>query len=365
MRLPVIGDEPSNIDQAEAIRMLRYAIDHGVNYVDTAYPYHGGNSEFLVGKALENGYRERVKLATKMPTWLVYSQSDMGKYLEEQLRKLQTDSIDFYLLHGLNKGRWSKMQGLNVFKWAEKAIEDNRIRCLGFSFHDKYEVFKDIIDGYDGWTFCQIQYNYMDTEYQAGTRGLKYAASKDLAVVVMEPIAGGALALKPSPEIQAMWNESKIKRSSAEWALQWIWNQSEVSVVLSGMSTMEQVIENVRSASRSGPGTLTEKELSLISMVREKYLEYGFIGCTGCRYCMPCPEGVDIAEIFAIYNEYYAKRGDSEALKKVKEKYLTVISPEKGAKRCAKCGDCEDKCPQQLPIRHLIASAARRFERDR
>ena len=365
MRLPVIGEDRSNIDEPEAIKMIRYAIDHGVNYVDTAYPYHGGNSEILVGKVLQDGYREKIRVATKMPTWKVESQKDMEEVLNEQLSKLQTDHVDYYLLHGLNKDRWSKMRELNVFGWAEKAIAEGRIHYLGFSFHDEYEVFKDIIDGYDGWTFCQIQYNYMDENYQAGKRGLRYAANKGLAVVIMEPIAGGTLAVNPPEEIQATWDKGKVKRSPAEWALQWVWNQPEVSVVLSGMSTMEQVKENVKSVDRSGPHVLTEKEMQLISAVREKYFEYGFIGCTGCRYCMPCPEGVDIAEIFELFNEYYTKRGSSEEQQEIKERYLELITPEKGAKRCAECGECEEKCPQQLPIRQLIARAARVFERDR
>jgi len=365
MRLPVIDGDHAKIEEGEALKMLRYAFDHGVNYVDSAYPYHSGNSEVVVGKALRDGYREKVRVATKMPTWLVKSHSDMDKYLQEQLSRLQTDYIDFYLLHGLDKERWSKMRELDVFEWAENAIADGKIKYLGFSFHDKYEVFKEIIDGYDGWTLCQIQYNYMDEEDQAGTKGLRYAASKGLAVVVMEPIKGGMLGLPPPPEIRAVWDEAEIKRSPAESALQWVWNHPEVSVALSGMSTMEQVIENVKNASRSKPGTLTEKELDLISRVRKMYRQYGFIGCTGCRYCTPCPEGVSIPEIFAFFNEYYVKYGDEEAQRKVKDKYLSSIDPEKRAKRCIKCGECEGKCPQQLPIRNLLSDASWNFERER
>ena len=359
MRLPIIGTDAAEINQPEAIRMIRYAIDHGVNYVDTAYPYHGGNSEVLVGKALQDGYREKVRIATKMPTWLVNSQQDMDKHLDEQLSKLQVDYIDFYLLHGLNDERWQKLTKLKVLRWAEEKMSERKIGHLGFSFHDEYDVFKKIIDGYDGWTLCQIQYNYMDAEYQAGTRGLKYAASKGLAVVVMEPIAGGMLAIKPSEEIQAVWDEADIKRTPAEWALQWVWNQPEVSVVLSGMSTMEQVIENVNNASRSGPSTLTKKELELIQRVAFKYKELGLIGCTGCRYCMPCSEGVDIPQIIALYNEYMKSRNEE-----VKNKYWKHITSETQAKRCAKCGKCEEICPQQLPIRTIVGRAAFIFEQD-
>ena len=368
MRLPVVGEDRANINEPEAIKMMRYAFDHGVNYVDTAYPYHNGKSEVVVGKALKDGYRERVRVATKMPTWLVNSQEDMDMYLDEQLSRLQTDYIDFYLLHALGKERWEKLRSLNVLEWAEKAIAEGKIKYLGFSFHDTFDVFKEIIDGYDGWTFCQIQYNYIDIESSTrtpGTRGLEYAASKGLGVVVMEPIQGGNLAVNPPEEIQAIWDQAEIKRTPAEWALQWVWNHPEVSVVLSGMSTMEQVIENVESANRSGPNTLTEKELELIEKVRRKYLEYGFIGCTGCRYCMPCPQGVAIPEIFAFYNRYYTKRGDQDAPKQIINEYLKTVKPENGAKKCVKCGECEEKCPQQLPVRNLIARAARIFERDR
>lgn len=365
MRLPVIGKDLANVDEAEAIKMMRYAVDHGVNYIDTAYRYHHGNSENVVGKALKDGYRERVRLATKMPTWMVKSKDDMNRIFSEQLGKLQTDKIDFYLLHSLNQEQWLKMQDLNVFDWAEEAMADGKIGYLGFSFHDKYEVFKDIVDGYNGWTFCQMQYNYMDEEYQAGTRGLEYAASKGLAVVVMEPIAGGMLAAKPPSAIKAIWDEADNKKTPAEWALKWVWNHPEVSIVLSGMSTMDQVVENIKSAGCSDPGTLTEKELKLISRVREKYLEYGFIGCTGCKYCMPCPQGVDIAEILAIYNEYYRNRGETSAEQEVLNSYSAMIAPENGAKRCARCGECEDKCPQQLPIRDLMFRAAGLFEKDR
>jgi len=361
MRLPILDNDSSKINEPLSIEMIRYAIDHGVNYVDTAYGYHGGNSERLVGKALKDGYRERVKLATKMPTWLITSKDDMDRYLDEQLGKLQTDRIDFYLLHGLRKERWPNLVKLKVTEWAEKAIDEGKIGHIGFSFHDDLSLFKEIIDHYDGWTFCQIQYNYMDTDYQAGTEGLRYAASKGLAVVVMEPIQGGRLAIPPLPEIQAIWDEASVSRTPAEWALQWVWNQPEVSIVLSGMSEMQHVVENVESAGRSGVGTLTQEELETIDRVKAKYRELGFIGCTGCRYCMPCPQGVAIPEIFSLYNAYYAG-GQEEAFK---EMYLDQITPEMGARNCVACGQCLELCPQNLPIPNLMRNAIRTFERDR
>ncbi len=362
MRLPVSGEDHSSVDEPKAIEMIRYAIDHGVNYIDTAYGYSGGKSEIVVGKALKDGYREKVKLATKLPTWMVNSREDMDKFLNEQLTKLQTDHVDFYLLHGIGKDRWEKMKGLNVLEFGEKAVADGRIRGLGFSFHDEFEALKEIVDSYDKWAMCQILYNYVDQDRQATTKGLKYAASKGLPVVIMEPIGGGSLAVKPPKEIQDIWDEAKTKRSQAEWALQWVWNHPEVSVALSGMSTMQQVVENVESAGRSGPNTLTDKELQLIERVRKKYAEYGYIGCTGCRYCMPCPNGVAIPEIFALINQHYMKRGDRDAEQEVVKKYKETVGKENGAKNCKSCGKCEELCPQHLPIRNLIGGASWVFE---
>ncbi len=345
MRFPIKGNDTSNIDEPEATKMLHYAIDHGVNYLDTAYPYHGGNSELFVGRVLKGGYREKVRLATKLPCWLVESSQDFDKYLNEQLQKLQTDHVDFYLLHGLNQDRWQKMSALGVLEWAEGAIADGRIGYLGFSFHDKYKVFKEIVDAYDGWTFCQIQYNYMDIENQAGTKGLKYAASKGLAVVIMEPLLGGRLVNPPQP-IQDLWNTAAKKRTPADWALQWLWNQPEVSVVLSGMSTMQQVKENVASADASGIGILTEEELALIARVREKYRELCPIPCTRCGYCMPCPNGVDIPRNLTVYNQavMYDKLDHSRT------EYNKWIPEEARAGACVQCRECEEKCPQDIPI---------------
>jgi predicted aldo/keto reductase-like oxidoreductase len=359
MRLPTVCNDAGRIDEPEAIRMIRYAIDHGVNYVDTAYSYHRGSSETLVGKALKDEYRENVKLATKMPTWLVNAREDMDKYLEEQLEKLKTD-IDFYLLHGLNKERWQRLERLNVAEWAEKKIDEGKFMYLGFSFHDEYDVFKHIIDSYENWTLCQVQYNYMDLEYQAGTRGIRYAASKGLAVVVMEPIAGGRLAVKPPKPIQDMWNDARVRRTQAEWALLWVWNHPEVSIALSGMSTLQQVKENVRSASHSGVNKLTREDLSLIDRVALEYKNTGFVGCTGCKYCLPCPEGVNITEIISLYNEFYMKNMNDE----VKNKYWEHITPESQAKRCIACGRCQELCPQQLPINDIIRRAAWIFEQE-
>ena len=344
MRLPIKNNDSAKIDEPEATRMLHYAIDHGVNYVDTAYPYHGGNSELFVGRALKDGYRQKVKLATKLPTWQVKTTEDFDKYLNEQLEKLQTDYIDFYLLHALNDERWRQTKELSILERAEKAIADGRIRYLGFSFHDKYPVFQEIVDGYDRWTFCQIQYNYMDIENQAGTKGLQYAASKGLAVVIMEPLLGGRLVNPPAP-IQKIWDTSPDRREPADWALQWLWHQPEVSVVLSGMSAMEQVEQNIASAA-AGVNTLSpEADLRLFDEVRIKYQELSPIGCTKCEYCLPCSQGVNIPRNLEVYNEgiMYDK------LDHARNAY-TWIAEEERASMCIQCLECEQLCPQEIPI---------------
>lgn len=349
MRLPILDTNPANVDEAESIRMIRYAIDHGVNYVDTAYPYHLGRSEPLVGLALQGGYRQKVRLATKMPSWLIQSSNDFDRYLGEQLERLQTDKVDFYLLHGLNKGYWPKLRDLKVFRWAEKAMADGRIGYLGFSFHDDFDVFKEIIDAYDNWTFCQMQYNYMDADYQAGTRGLKYAADKGLAVVVMEPQRGGRLSKEPLPaEVAKIWAKAKQKRTPAEWAMLWVWEHTEVSVVLSGMSTMEQVKENVATADRCGPGALTADDLALINRVEKAYRKLGPVPCTGCGYCMPCANGVEIPRIFQIYND--AIMYDDLRTARVFYRGPNGLKEEQRADQCIECGECTENCPQQLPI---------------
>ncbi len=340
MRLPTVDGK---IDEAEATAMIHYAFNHGVNYIDTAYPYHGGESEFVVGRALK-GYRDRVRLATKMPTWLTKEPGDFDKYLDEQLKKLDVDYIDFYLLHALGRSRWEAVRDLGVLKWAEGALADGRIRHLGFSFHDDLAAFKEIVDAYH-WDFCQIQHNYMDVKNQAGTEGLQYAAAKGLGVVIMEPILGGRLVNPPQP-IQALWNDSPVKREAADWALQWLWNQPEVSVVLSGMSTMQQVVENVASAASSRVGSFSPQELAIIDQVRVRYQELCPIPCTKCRYCMPCPNGVDIPGNFAVMNEgiMYDKLDASR-------QHYTQWMPEPArADACIQCRECEEKCPQHILI---------------
>lgn len=356
MRLPTIGSDSKNINDSEAVRMLRYAIDNGVNYIDTAWPYHGGESEVLVAKALESGYSDKVKIATKLPSWAIEKSEDMDEYLNKQLKKLKTEKIDFYLLHSLDKNRWANYKKLDVFGWIDRVKKEGKIDYIGFSFHDDVKTFKRIIDEYKDWDLCQIQYNFLNTDYQAGTEGLKYAAARGLGVVVMEPLLGGRLAGRQPPAIEEIWNNSGIDRSPVDWALSWLWNQPEVSVVLSGMSTFEQVKENVELAANSGVNVLSEKELSTIKQVAAKYRKLEPINCTGCSYCMPCSSGVNIPGIFSLYNEAKVN-GNYEAKKKEYNNW-----PEEWvASRCKCCGVCEKACPQKLKIMDLLKKVDKYF----
>ncbi|MGD0801649.1 MAG: aldo/keto reductase [Terracidiphilus sp.] len=353
MRFPTLdGDRLSpNIDEDEAIRMVRHAIDNGVNYLDTAYPYHGGQSEIVVGKALRNGYREKVKLATKLPVWMVESGADFDRILDEQLTKLQTDHIDFYLLHALSGTRWHEIVlKHDLLARAEKALADGRIRHLGFSFHDEHESFVEILNGSDLWSFCQIQYNYMDTETQAGIRGLKQAAGKGLAVVVMEPLMGGRLADPPKDVVEAI-RGFPTRRTPVEWALDWLWDQQEVSVILSGMSTMSQVEENLRYANDSRIGAFNYADQALIAEVRKIYHSRIAIPCSNCSYCMPCANGVNIPANFDFYN--YAHLYDDVG--GARFKYQVFLTEEQRSGACIACGICEGLCPQRIAISDQMA----------
>lgn len=349
MRLPLNAKPDGtksfdDIDEAEAIRMIRYAIDNGVNYIDTAYGYHGGNSERVVGKALRDGYREKVKLATKLPVWHVKSYEDFDRLLNEQLEKLQTDYIDFYLLHALHKDSWEKVRDMGVLGFLDKAVEDGRIRYPGFSFHDELQVFKDIVDSYK-WEMCQIQLNILDMDYQAGVEGLKYAGSKGIPVVIMEPLRGGKLA-SASKEIIDIWNTAETKRSPVEWAFRWLYNFSEIAVILSGVSTMEQLEDNLRIFAHAKPDVMSDQELELVNQVKEAYERRIKVGCTGCEYCLPCPNNVSIPRIFSLYNE--ASMFDD--LQAYLDGYNRLITDEKDASQCIECGNCEAACPQNLEI---------------
>lgn len=355
MRLPSEGRDPASVDESESIRMIRYAIDHGVNYLDTAYMYHAGHSERIVGLALQDGYRQRIKLATKLPVQLAESAKDFDRLLNEQLERLQTEKLDFYLLHGLNGRSWAKIRDLGILRWAEDTMAEGRFDHLGFSFHDDYDAFREIVDAYDNWTLSQIQYNYVDVDYQAGRRGLEYAAAKGLAVVAMEPLRGGRLANVPPEQVARVWESAPEKRSPVEWALQWVWNQPEVSVALSGMSTMEQVVENVAVAARSGPDTLTADNLALFGRVQDAYQGSYPVPCTNCGYCMPCPNGVEIPGIFSIYNESMVWNDPRAG--RFQYRGPGGLKEEQRGDRCIECGECLEACPQEIPIPDWLEKA--------
>ncbi|MFX1375064.1 MAG: aldo/keto reductase [Promethearchaeota archaeon] len=378
MRLPMT--KMMQVDEEEAIKMIRYAIDNGVNYVDTAYTYHFGQSEVIVGKALKDGYREKVHLVTKSPLWMVKKTEDFDACLNTQIERLDS-KLDIYLFHGMNKDRLDKIKKLNLIEKMEEAKAKGLIKYIGFSFHDNFEAFKEIVDFYK-WDCCQIQYNYLDVKYQAGSKGVEYAGSKGIALIIMEPIRGGQLAipdhvLDRKPEIKEILEKSEIKRKMPDWALQFVWNHPEVSVVLSGMSSMQQVIENIESADKSGIDTLTKEELQTISELREAYKKYILFPCTSCGYCSPCPNGVAIPQVIRLVNDlhYWGERGKlriayfynrmTKTEEELKKKKANGEEFEGAATLCIQCGECLEKCPQQIDIPSCMEKANAIFEENK
>ena len=345
MRLP--KNEDGSLNEQWAIETLRSAIDHGLTYVDTAYAYK--DSERVTGLCLQDGYREKVTLATKLPVWMVNSQEDFDRVLNEELERLQTDYIDIYLLHALNRERWEHIQKTGLISFAEKAKAEGKIRHLGFSFHDSPEVFKEILYGYDGWEFCQLQLNYMDVNYQAGMEGLRLAHEKGLAVVIMEPLRGGTLANVPE-EVAAM-----LPKNPVQSALEFLWNMPEVNVVLSGMNAIEQVEQNMAIAESAHAGMLTEEENNAILAAGEVLCKQVLIPCTGCDYCNVCPQEIPIPKIFSIFNHFQSKGTWFYAVRDYKE--LGEIN----ASKCISCGECVKVCPQQIPIFENLAKIHERL----
>src|SRR5664279_207849 len=360
MRLPTIDHKPEKINYPEATRMLHYAIDHGVNYVDTAYFYHAavfgqrGESEPFVGEALSGGWRKKIHLATKMPLFFLKQKEQMDTFLKEQLERLKTDYLDFYLLHGLNGETWERMKALGVREFLDKKIAEGKIRFPAFSFHGQAEDFKKICDEYD-WTYGQIQYNYMDVNFQAGYNGLKYASDKGIGIVVMEPLKGGKLTQKIPAEMMSVFETFPNKMSPAEWALRFVWNESGVSSVLSGMNSMEQVEENLRTAEEGVAGSLTKDDLLIFDKLRKSLSSKIKADCTECRYCMPCSSGVDIPDVLAALN--------NASIWNESNPWITGYVSIKGkAGKCTDCKDCEGICPQGLPISSLMKEAVSLFK---
>jgi uncharacterized protein len=352
MRLPVrdahkpadFFDPAKAIDEEKAANLIHYAIEQGVNYFDTAYVYHGGKSEPLLGKAVRE-LRERVYLATKLPAWLIKGKEDFEKIFQEQLLRLGTDFVDFYLLHGLGRESWQKMKEMGALDFLERVKAEGKIRFAGFSFHDDTRTFKEIAGAYD-WALCLIQHNYYDRNYQAGREGLEYAAARGIGVVIMEPLRGGKLAQRIPEEVQSLWDSSPSKRTPAEWALRWVWNHPGVSTVLSGMNSMEQLWENLRVAHEAVANSLNPEELALVDRVTDAYRKLLRVNCTSCGYCLPCPRGVNIPHNFTMYNDLFAFQTPETSLML----YQRMTAPEQRAANIADCGECQEKCPQHIPI---------------
>ncbi len=349
MRLPVEGKDYGKIRRAEAKNLIRHAINNGVNYLDTAWIYHRENSEGFLGETLAGGYREKVKIATKMPTWMVDKPDDLDRFFDAQMERLQIDHIDFYLLHALQKDWWDRMKRFHYLDWAERKMADGVIGHLGFSFHDKFPLFKTIIDDYDNWSLAMVQHNYIDAFREAGIQGIKYAADKGLAIVVMEPLRGGQLAKEPPSDVKDILERAVPGRSAAEWGFRWLWDQGNISVVLSGMSSIEQLEQNLVTVDSTRIGSFTSIEHKAIEDTRKAYEVLAPIGCTDCRYCMPCPQGVAIPFVFDYFN--MAKVYDDLSTAKALYAYL---GEESNASKCTLCGNCIEHCPQNLKIMDLL-----------
>lgn len=359
MRLPTRG---GRIDRKAADALLESAIDAGVNYLDTAYPYIGGQSEPYIGKFLEErGLRDKVAIATKLPHWQTKTREDMEKMLQSQLDRLRTDRIDYYLVHNITGGSWDNLVPRDVLGFLADARDSGKILKAGFSWHGTPEDFPRVVDAWD-WDFCQIQYNLLDERRQAGTAGLEYAASKGLGVVIMEPLRGGKLASKIPSKAVAVWKE-RPERSPAAWALSWVWNRQEATVVLSGLSEPAHLEETLATADIATPGCLSDEELDMTARVREAYKAAGAIGCTSCRYCVPCPFGVSIPEVFEWYNEWKTVHHTLGQRAFYLSTVGGVLSGSSGlARNCTSCGVCLSKCPQSLPIPNLMNQISKEYE---
>ena len=335
------------------------AYEAGVNYYDTAYIYPG--SEAALGEILErNQIRDKVNIATKLPHYMIKSKDDAEKYFREELRRLRTDHVDYYLMHMLTDVKtWERLKGLGIDAWLKEKVDSGAIRQVGFSYHGNSDMFCQLIDAND-WDFCQIQYNYLDEHSQAGRKGLHHAAKKGIPVVIMEPLRGGRLVNNLPEKAQKLFRDFEIKRTPAEWAFRWLWNQPEVTCVLSGMNSLEMVRENVKNAADAKVGEFGEKEETLIRSVVEAINEKMKVGCTGCGYCMPCPKKVDIPGTFSAYNKRYT---DSKFRSLIEYVMCTALRKDStSAANCVECGLCEKHCPQGIKIRQELKNARKELE---
>jgi predicted aldo/keto reductase-like oxidoreductase len=380
MRLPVLDGDVTRINEELATEMVHHAVRMGVNYFDTAFPYHaaspaeGGASEPFLGRALKGGFREKVHIATKLPAWLVQSPADMDRFLDLQLKRLDSGPVDFYLLHSLNRGSWDKLVKHGVFDFLDRARKSGKIRYAGFSFHDEADLFREILESYE-WDFCQIMYNYFDEHFQAGKEGLHLAAKRNVATVVMEPLRGGALADGLPDDAVRILKQSSPERSTVEWAFRWLWKQPEVAITLSGMSDMDQLRENLRLAGnpnlagnpdragnleqdgKASGQTWTTADDTAIQKVNRILRNRQRVSCTSCGYCMPCPHGVDIPRNFMLSNDHHMLND-----KGAKVRYYRLLNESQRASVCIRCGECLEKCPQQIPIPDELEHVVELFE---
>ncbi len=354
MRFPMITNEEGKrvVNQELANQIIHTAIENGVNYLDTAYVYSDRQAEKVLGKALQGGWREKVYVATKLPIWDCKTPEDLPRLYEEQRTNLGVDCIDFYLVHSLNRDAWHRMRDLGVREFLDGLKAEGKIKYACFSFHDNYEAFEEIINDYD-WDMCQIQFNYMDINNQATIKGVELAGQKNIPIVIMEGLLGGRLANVPDT-VQAVFDSYPEKRSAVEWAFRWLCNFPQVATVLSGVTNMEQTMDNLAIFDRTGANTMSEEELAIVMKAREEYLRRTKVGCTGCRYCMPCPAGVDIPAIFGTWNEAFKYNNNISG----NGRYRRMVSEGKGADQCVECGACMEMCPQQLNIPELLKTAS-------
>lgn len=362
MRLPIDGRN-HHIDRKKATALLDFALENGVNYLDTAYSYHGvdmrkgGDSEVFLGEYLkEHKNREDVYLSTKLPSWLIEKKEDMEKLLNLQLKRLQTDYIDFYLIHSVKERNWSRLEDAGILDFLDTAVADGRIRYTGFSTHDNTELFKDVVDSYK-WDMCLIQYNYLDENIQAGREGLKYAAGRNMGIAVMEPLKGGVLGKYKPPDVNEILEKAPVKRTPAEWAFRYLWNYPEISTVLSGMKNMKHLVENLFIAEEGYANSLIPEEIKIMEEVKEVYQAKIEVECTACDYCMPCPNGVSIPKCFSYLNQAVMLDDPSN----VYAQYHFMLKDEEKADNCLGCGVCEELCTQKLPIRDKMKLVKQKF----
>ena len=353
MRLPTRG-QYDKIDENKVSELFDCALEKGVNYLDTAYPYHGisnsegGDSEIFLGKYLyERDLHSQVHLATKLPTWLLKESEDMDRYLDEQLKRLRTDQIDFYLLHSVKEKNWFYLEDLGILEFLDRAVSDGRIKYTGFSTHDETVFFKELIESYQ-WDVCQLQYNYLDEQIQVGREGLEYAAEKGIGTVIMEPLKGGVLANHVPREVEKIWEG--FSRTPAEWAFRYLWNLPEVNVVLSGMNTMAQLLENLEIAEEGFPDSLSDIEKEAMDRVKQTYKGKIRVECSSCGYCMPCPSGINIPHCLSYLNQAAMLKD----ITNVQSQYYFMLKDTEHASNCLECGLCEEMCSQKIPIRERL-----------